>query len=474
MLLKHFFIEKIAHSSYLLAGNEICAIVDPRRDIEIYLESAKILGVTITHILETHLHADFISGHMELAERTGATIYAPRSGNCGFDHVALAEGDTITLENMVLEILETPGHTPEHISYVVKDLSRGNDAVGVFCGDTLFVGDVGRPDLFPGKAWELASKLYDSLHEKLLRLPAFCEVYPAHGAGSMCGRAMGAKWGSTIGYEKKYNGALHISDREEFIASLTSDMPGAPDHFGRCSDINRQGPAHLADLPPIHAFSPAEFHELSERDDVIVLDVREYDAYGGQHIPGSYNLPLGGNFPTFAGWTLPPDKNILLVAQDEWLVEEAAVWLWRVGLDNVAGYLEDGLYGWSAAGLDASHICQHSATEVHDLITMDDSILLVDVRGAREFAESHIKNAINIPAPELRTRYTELDRKQPMILTCSTGNRSSLAASILEQHGFVKLKNAAGGLKGYSAAAFAPACVMCSIPHGPQFILKRT
>ena len=249
MIVQQFFTKGLAHSSYLMGGSKTCAIIDPRRDVQIYLDAARSLDMKITHILETHLHADFISGHLDLAEMTGAKIYAPKSAECKFDHAPVAEGDSFEIEDMSLSVLETPGHTPEHISYIVTDRSRGSDPVSVFCGDTLFVGDVGRPDLFPGKAEELASKLYDSLHGKLLDLPDFCEVYPAHGAGSLCGRAMGAKRTSTIGYEKKYNGALQIEDREEFIKSLITDMPGAPDHFSRCSAINGAGPRLVRELP---------------------------------------------------------------------------------------------------------------------------------------------------------------------------------------------------------------------------------
>ncbi|MBP1908121.1 MBL fold metallo-hydrolase [Methanolobus bombayensis] len=212
MLIQQIFTEKIAHSSYILAGDKTCAIIDPRRDIDIYLDITRDMGIKITHILETHLHADFISGHMDLAKRTGAPIYAPEKANCDFEHVPLSEGDSIEIEDIKLNIIETPGHTPEHISYIVTDITRGKEPVAVFCGDTMFVGDVGRPDLFPGRAEELASKLYDTLHEKLLNLPEFCEIYPAHGAGSLCGRAMASKRSSTMGYEKKYNYALLMKE----------------------------------------------------------------------------------------------------------------------------------------------------------------------------------------------------------------------------------------------------------------------
>ena len=276
MLLKHMFVKKIAHSSYILAGQKTCAVIDPQRDIEIYIEEARQLGVKITHILQTHLHADFVSGHMDLAKKTGAKIYLAKSAKCKFKHVPLSEGDTIELENMLIEVLETPGHTPEHLSYVVTDRSRGDSPIGVFVGDTLFVGDVGRPDLFPDIAVELADKLYHSLHDKLLKLPDYCEVYPAHGAGSLCGRSMGQKYLTTIGYERNHNPALQIKDKQEFIHSLTHDMPPAPDHFSRCSAINCKGPKTLEELQELKEFSVKEFDQLRQKENVLVLDTRMY------------------------------------------------------------------------------------------------------------------------------------------------------------------------------------------------------
>ncbi|MFN2299300.1 MAG: MBL fold metallo-hydrolase, partial [Anaerolineales bacterium] len=316
MLLKQFFVEKIAHSSYLLAGKNSCAVIDPQRDVEGYIAAARALGVDITHILQTHLHADFISGHMDLAEKTGAPIYVAKSAGCSFEHVALAEGDSVELEDMVLRVLETPGHTPEHLSYVVADKSRSDDPVGVFVGDTLFVGDVGRPDLFPDLAEELAGRLFHSLRDKLLALPDYVEVYPAHGAGSLCGRAMGAKRRTTIGYERNFNSALAIEDKAAFIRSLTENMPPAPDHFSRCSDINRKGPKRIADLPPLEEYDAPRFQRRIQDPRTVVLDTRGYHSFAGQHIPGSWHIDLNGNFPTFAGWVLPTDRDILLVADD--------------------------------------------------------------------------------------------------------------------------------------------------------------
>lgn len=469
MLLKHFFVEKIAHSSYILAGTNSCAVIDPQRDVDIYIKEARAQGVKITHILQTHLHADFISGHMDLARKTGAKIYVAKSANCTFDHVSLAEGDVVELEDMRLQVLETPGHTPEHLSYVVVDTERSESPVGAFVGDTLFVGDVGRPDLFPDMAHELAGKLYHSLHDKLLKLPDHCEVYPAHGAGSLCGRAMGAKQLSTIGYERNFNAALRIHDKAEFIKSLTEDMPPAPDHFSRCSDINRKGPALIDDLPGLAELEAAPFRDRMEDPDVLVLDARSYHAFGSQHIPDAWHLDLNGNFPTFAGWVLPTDKDILLVAEDYQKALEANRWARRVGVDRIVGYLDGGLSGWAVAGLPSRAVRQLSAEDLHERMNGEANFQLLDVRAPKEFADSHIEGALNIPVAELRTRSGELDKHQAVLAICSSGNRSSLATSILMQHGFKAVYNVAGGMTGYSAAGYARQCRACENPHGSRF-----
>ena len=468
MLLKHFFLPKIAHSSWLLAGDDTCAVIDPQRDVDIYIREARALGVAITHVLETHLHADFISGHLELARRCGAAIVAPRSAGCSFPHRAVAEGDEIEIEHMRLRVLETPGHTPEHVSYVVSDTMRGAQPIGVFCGDTLFVGDVGRPDLFPGRAAELAEQLYRSLHVKLLKLPDSCEVYPAHGAGSLCGRAMGAKWWSTIGFERAANPALRIGDLQEFIRSLTTDMPPAPDHFGRCSEINRRGPALLSDLPVPEELPPRRFAALRDEAGHAVLDVRSYAAYSGMHVPGAWHVDLNGNFPTFVGWVLPVDKDILVVADSHEDAQAAVAWARRVGCDRMVASLDGGMAAWATAGLRTAALPLVSAQELYERLQASSAVVLIDVRTPQEFAAGHIEGACNLPAPDLRRRWRELDPGRPTYLTCSSGNRSSLAASILEPHGFTSLFNVAGGMTGYSAAGHSRRCRACHSPHGPH------
>ena len=472
MLLKHYFVSKIAHSSYILAGTNYCAVIDPRRDVELYITEAKKLGVEITHILETHLHADFVSGHIELAKRTGASIYAPEFGNCLFDHVGVSEGDVIELEDMELRVIETPGHTPEHVSFVVADTSRSSEPLGVFTGDTLFVGDVGRPDLFPERAEELAAKLYHSLHEKLMKLPDYCEVYPSHGAGSLCGRAMGAKWRTTIGFERNFNTSLQITKESDFVKSLTTDMPPAPDHFSRCSSINRTGPVPSSALPALEEITASEFRKKMNDTDTIVLDIRDYDSFGSQHIPGSWNISFRGNFPTFAGWVMPTDKKILLVATSSQEAAEALVWARRSGVDGITGFLEGGLFSWVLQGFPTADVHQLSSEALHNMVTGLLNMILVDVRAPGEFEHTHIEGAVNIPAPELRTRYKELDPSKTIALICSTGHRSSLGTSILKQHGFKDIFNVSGGMTGYSEAGYARQCRVCEIPHGSRYFTK--
>ena len=453
MYVQQFFVEGLAHSSYMLAGDQTCAIIDQKRDVDDYIEAAKAMGLEITHIIETHLHADFISGHLDLKEVTGAKIYAPRAGNCQFDHVPVAEEDRIEIEHMELKVLETGGHTPEHVSYVVTDRSRGEEPASVFCGDTLFVGDVGRPDLFPGKAEVLASELYHSLHQKLLKLPDFCEVYPAHGAGSLCGRAMGAKRASTIGYERRYNPELQHKTEEAFKKSLLTGMPSAPDHFSRCSAVNAKGPALVGSLPVPGPLAPEEFRKLKDNGHIVV-DLRDYTAFGGAHVPGSYHLGLGGNFSTFAGWILPPDRPLLLVGNTEEEVHLATIHLRRVGLDRVVGCLDGGIHAWGISGLPLEHVPHISVQGLKRALERKEDLVVLDVRSQGEWDEAHIEGAVHIHTPDVRTRYGEMAREEPVAVLCNTAHRSSTAASILRQRGFTNLSVVTGGMSAWQAAGY--------------------
>jgi len=451
MIIHQFFLPGIAHSSYLVAGDRTCAVIDPERDPARYLAASRELGLRITHILETHLHADFISGHLDLAEATGAGIYAPRSADCAFPHTPLSEGDEVVLEDIRFSVLETAGHTPEHICYLATDTSRGPGPVALFSGDTLFVGDVGRPDLFPGRAEELASSLYDNLQTKIMTLPDECEVYPAHGMGSLCGRAMAAKRTTTIGYEKKYNYALKIQSRPEFIRALTSDMPAAPDHFTRCSATNRAGPALMRDLALPGPVSPATFAGRARAGDAVLLDVRSYPAFSGMHIPGAWHIDLAGNFATQAGWILPQGTEILLVGENRVQAEEAALQLHRVGFDRVTGFLEGGMLAWGAAGLPITRVLVISPQEAHALVRSKEAVLL-DVRSEEEWQAAHGTEAVHIPWHDLRTRHTELDAARQYVVMCRGGQRASIAASILKMHGFDRIANLGGGFTAYQRA----------------------
>jgi glyoxylase-like metal-dependent hydrolase (beta-lactamase superfamily II)/rhodanese-related sulfurtransferase len=467
MHIQRFFTDGLAHISYLVGGESSCAIVDPRRDIDAYITAAKSLGLKITHVLETHLHADFISGHIDLADATGARIVVPRSAGCQFDHLAVGAGDVIEMEAVLLRVLDTPGHTPEHISYVAIDNNRGEEPAAVFCGDTLFVGDVGRPDLFPGRATELASLLFESLRQ-LMRLPDYCEVYPAHGAGSLCGRAISAKQSTTVGYERKYNPALQIDDKGVFVKEFTHNMPTPPDHFSRCSDTNRIGPVLGGSLPSPRPMGPEEFRQASQLEDAIILDVRSYDAYSGQHIPGALHIDHRGNFATFAGWIIPPDKDVLLVVDDDGQLKKAIRDLQRVGLDRIVGHLGGGMAAWVNTGLTIAQTDLIPANRLNDITKGEKEFMLVDVRTPTEYEDYHIDGAVNIEAPDLRERFEDLDLDIQTVVVCSTGIRASMAASVLERNGFGKLANVTGGMTGYATAGYSPECIVCRAPHGPK------
>lgn len=443
MFVDVFHLPKIAHTSYLVGATTRCAVVDPQRHVELYLEAAQAKGVAISHVLLTHLHADFVAGHLELVERTGATVVAPRAAQCTFPHVGVSPKDTFELEHLSFEVLATPGHTPEHVSYVVTDLSRGTTPVAVFCGDTLFVNDVGRPDLFPGRAQELASLLFDSVGE-LLSLPDSCELYPAHGPGSLCGKSIGAKLSSTIGYERRHNAALR-PQRHEFVDALLRDMPPAPDHFARCSEVNRRGPALLSSLEAPRALPVQDFSSLLNAG-ALVLDVREYESFSGLHVPGSLCIPLSSNFPLLAGWLVPPSVDLLLVAPPG-AHTQAVRWLQAVGLDRVVGFLEPGVAAWASAGQPVASLPLVSS---HSL---DDSLphaLVVDVRSTEETRRDPLP-VPHVTVPLHLVREASFPNDKVILTVCGSGQRAAVAASLLLRRG-LRAACLAGGLAALRAS----------------------
>jgi glyoxylase-like metal-dependent hydrolase (beta-lactamase superfamily II)/rhodanese-related sulfurtransferase len=457
MYFKQFYLGCLAQASYMIGSKGEAAVVDPRRDVEAYLEEAEREGFKIRHVIETHLHADFVSGHRELAARTGAKIYFGAKAQAKFDCVPVKEGDEILMGDVTLRFLETPGHTPESLSVLVIDREKSETPEAVLTGDTLFIGDVGRPDLLGStmSAAELAGMLYDSLHGKLLKLPDPVAVYPAHGAGSLCGRNISSETSSTIGEQRRFNYALQPMPREDFIKLMTTDLPEAPAYFSRDVRLNREGPGNLADLPKPHALAPGAVEDL-QKSGAVVLDTRPAAQYGTGHIPGALNIGLGGQFASWAGALVPPEKPIVLVTEDEDHVEEARTRLARVGLENVAGYLAGGLLAWHDANLPVTTTEQISVDDLRHRLEAGAVPQLVDVRRPGEWQEGHIPQAKHLPLNALDAHAAELDPARPVTAICAGGYRSSIATSLLEQHGF-RVTNVIGGMTAWNQAKFETA-----------------
>jgi hydroxyacylglutathione hydrolase len=460
MFFKQFYLGCLAHASYLIGSEGEAAVVDPQRDVDQYVAEAAAQGFQIKYVIETHLHADFVSGHRELAKRTGAEIVFGRLAGATFPHRAVAEGDELHVGKAVLRIMETPGHTPESISILVRDSEDSAEPQRILTGDTLFVGDVGRPDLAGGKGYTpamMAEMMYDTLHNKLLRLPDEVEVYPAHGAGSMCGKNMSKETSSTIGQQRKFNYALQPMSKDEFVRMMTTDLPPAPDYFAKDAEINRGGAEALSDLPSIPALSAERMRDLQVRTpSLVVLDVRSATDFGAGHVPGSINVGLSGQFAIWAGSLIPMEAPLVIVAESDEKVAEARLRLARVGLENVSGYLQGGVSTWRDAGLELATVPQVSVDQLHDLIESDRDLQVIDVRRAAEYESGHVGPAITAPLADLREKVPGLGvipTKKTAVI-CAGGYRSSAATSILEQRGFTNLLNVTGGTGAWIKAGY--------------------
>ncbi len=456
MYFKQFYLGCLAHGSYLLGAEGEAAVIDPQRDVDQYIEEAKANGLTIKYVIETHLHADFVSGHRELAERTGAQIVFGKKAAATFPHLAVTEGDTIKVGGLELKIYETPGHTPESICILVKDTSDKNTPQRLFTGDTLFIGDVGRPDLVAVKghtAQEMAGLMYESLHGKLLKLDDAVEVYPAHGAGSLCGKHLSDEKSSTIGKEKKFNYALKPMSKESFIAMMTADLPEVPAYFTKDVEINRQGAAPLGSIArPQPLDGAAVAKEVQRRS--IVLDVRSAVEYAGAHIPGSLNIGLGGQFASWAGTLIEIGTPIILLANSLANVDEAVMRLARVGLESVVGYVEDGMSGWSDSGFDAVPSLVMTVDELKRTLDKGEEIKVIDVRRTGEFENGHVPNAINVPLAELPERIADLPAGTQLALICASGYRSTIAMGIVDRNGLMPPINVVGGTSAWIAQGY--------------------
>ena len=459
MYFKQFYLNCLAHASYLIGSDGEAAVVDPQRDVDQYVAEAEAQNLKIKYIIETHLHADFISGHRELAARTGAQIVFGNEAQATISHLPVKDGDELSVGSVKLRIIETPGHTPESICVLVTDSEQ--DARGpqkVLTGDTLFIGDVGRPDLAGGKGYtpqNMAAMMYDSLHEKLMRLDDAVEVYPAHGAGSMCGKNLSTETSSTIGQQRKFNYALQPMTKEQFVTMMTTDLPEAPAYFSKDAEINRSGAEALSGLPKPEPLSPIDVREIGQHG-CVVLDVRSAAEFGAAHVPGSLNIGLGGQFASWAGSLIPITASIVIVADSEEQIEEAQIRLARVGLENLKGFLAGGIDGWRAAGFEVAEVPQISVSELKDLIETQKGLQVIDVRRPAEYESGHAPRAVTAPLAKLREMLPTLGLNPdvPSAIICAGGYRSSAATSIAQQLGFTNLLNVTGGTNAWVKAGY--------------------
>lgn len=456
------FVPGLAIASYLVGDEKSgeAIVVDPTRDVEDFIAIARENDLHIRHVVETHVHADFVCGSRELKARLDdePTIYCSKLGGDEwtppYADEQLGDGDEIRVGGLRFEARHTPGHTPEHVSYLLFDESRSKQVPWLaFTGDFLFVGDVGRPDLLGEKEKQaLAEDLYRSVFERIEGLPEFTEVFPAHGAGSLCGKAIGSRRSSTLGYERRFSPAFHEKPSEKWIANLLEDMPLSPPYFRRMKKVNREGPAILGpEWPGRRRWSAKTVHE-HVCEDCLVLDVRSKEAFAGAHVPKSVNIPNGGNLPTWAGWVLPYDRPILLVVDDPCEVPDVITHLVRVGFDDVRGYLEGGIGAWETSGYPLAKLTTLSVHDLHDRLGGGDAPTVLDVRTESEWNSGHIDGAMHVHGGTLQDRVGEIPSGKPVAVVCGSGYRASIAASFLQRNGFESVANVIGGMSAWKSA----------------------
>ncbi|MHC5063699.1 MAG: rhodanese-like domain-containing protein [Planctomycetota bacterium] len=449
MYFKQIYLDCLAQASYLVGDGGKAAIIDPRRDVELYLQEAERLGLSIEHVIATHVHADFVCGLRELAEVCGAQVYLGRVFDGEHECERLAEGDSIQIGELELSILETPGHTPESICIKIDDLGSEDTPLRLLTGDTMFVGDVGRPDLVVGQgltAKHMAGMLFDSLQEKILPLDDSTEIYPAHGAGSPCGKNMSTETSSTLGMQRIQNWALGEENRERFVEQLTEGQGKPPAYFSLAAALNRRGPRLRSELPPLESLSLAEA-EAAVREGAQSIDLRRAERYGAGHFPGSINIGLQGQFSTWAGSLADLERPIILIGEDHNDGEEAKLQLSRLGLENLAGFLNS-----SALGTGSQRQAQ---IDVRDLASGLEGYQVIDVRRPTEFESGHVPGAVSAPLNGLRdgeqAGAAGLDNSAPTAVICGIGYRSSMACRFLRDAGFEQLYNVAGGTQAWVA-----------------------
>ena len=458
MILEQYYLGCLAHASYLLGDEETGTgvVVDPQRDIDRYLEEASRLGLEIKYVFLSHFHADFLAGHLELRDRVGAKICLGDKAEAEYEITSFEDGEELSFGNVKLKILHTPGHSPESVCIVVYDLARDAEQPhAVLTGDTLFIGDVGRPDLRASLGWtaqDLGALLYDSLHEKVMKLPDDTLLYPTHGAGSMCGKHLSEETVSTIGVQREYNYALQPMSKQAFIEIVTADQSDAPEYFTYDAVLNTKEHATLEEtleknLKPLEMEAALEQIGKGAR----ILDVREPADFEGAHLEGSLSIALDGKYATWAGTLLTPEEQIVIVAEPG-REEEAAVRLGRIGFDNVAGYLQGGMQVLAARQDLVVRSERLTAANLAEQLGTDDPPVVLDVRTENEWAEEHIGGSVNIPLNHLKERLDELPDSRKVAVHCASGYRSCVALSLLEPKLGNAVMNLVGGLAAWEAA----------------------
>ena len=466
MYLEQFFVDGLGCASYLVGceSQGVAAVVDPDRDVQRYIDAAGRRGMRISHIVETHLHADHVSGNTDLAARTGAAIYIHEAAQATFGHEPLHDGDVLALGAVQIQVRATPGHTPESVTLLVSDSTRGSEPWMALTGDLLFVGDVGRPDLVGADAARnLAAHLHESLFDGILKLDDGLLIYPGHGAGSLCGRAIGSVRSTTLGFERRHNPALQVAEKDAFVEYMTTNLPEQPGNHQRIKAMNRRGPAALGEVGPV-ALSLEDAIPYF-RQGAGLLDLRPKAAYIDEHAPGSVHLEADNQISNRAGFVLPPGQPLILLLDDEKAYREVVLALARVGYDKIVGYLEGGMRSWRAARLPVTSgdvediapallagMLKEDAASGDGGAASEAVPFVLDVREPWEFAQGHVPGAVNVPLGQLPARVGELNSQQPVAVICAHGNRSQSAAALLGQKGFKKVYNVLGGTVGWQRA----------------------
>lgn len=467
MFFKRFYDDGLAQASYLIgcdASGE-AVVIDPNRDVGQYVATAAAEKLRITRVTETHIHADFVSGSRELAKRTGATLLLSAEGGRDWQYgfaasdgaTLLHDGDSFHVGRVRFDVLHTPGHTPEHIAFLVTDLAASDHPVGLLSGDFVFVGDVGRPDLLE-RAAHVAGTMEASAHalfgslKKIRALPDFVQLWPGHGAGSACGKALGAMPQSTIGYERIANWGLTTADEKTFVHEVLAGQPEPPFYFAEMKRINRDGPPILAEWPAPGALDIGRLAPALAAHEIVV-DTRAADAFAAGHARGTLNIPIGKSFSTWAGWLLPNDRDLRLIATSQVEATRAAREMAKIGLDLVAGWFPaDALPKWSESSGGLERVVQSSAPALASRIASGD-VTVVDVRNASEWAHGHLPRAIHIPVGYLSSRAAEIPRDRPVVVQCQGGTRSAIAASVLLRLGVSAVINLRGGYDEWNREA---------------------